>query len=256
MAIEDGLSAWTMGLHLLTLFLVYAYVKEELVFSFLWALSPSLIVFAAEAYHLVRCHKGIRRAKYIISYTLLLCFLLAASKVVKNEGGVEGTGMDDHKWLVKHRRCFLLLAFSMGTFILYSALDGRHKGASSVVKEVLLNIFSALSMPLSVCSGGACTSIYLSTVTSILSSLSVPLTMVVPILNYLGFALQLFGLMSIYTANKWKSIAFWVYVAGMSIQIIFEGWIGCVLMIVATILNAKFHQFTFGSPKLFKSTIL
>lgn len=84
MAIEDGLSAWTMGMHLLTLFLVYAYVKEELVFSFLWALSPSLIVFAAEAYHLLKCHTGIKRAKYIISYTLLLCFLLTLTRVVKN----------------------------------------------------------------------------------------------------------------------------------------------------------------------------
>jgi len=47
MSIEDGLSAWTMGMHMLTLLLIYAYLKEELVFSFLWALSPSLLVFAA-----------------------------------------------------------------------------------------------------------------------------------------------------------------------------------------------------------------
>ena len=77
-----------MGMHLLSLCLIYAYVKEELVFSFLWALSPSLVVFAAEAYHLVKCHTGIRRAKYIISYTLLLCFLLPLTRVAKNEGGV------------------------------------------------------------------------------------------------------------------------------------------------------------------------
>jgi len=88
MAIEDGLSAWTMGMHMLTLFLIYAYVKEELVFSFLWVLSPSLLVFAAEAYHLLKCHTGIKRAKYIISYLLLLCFFLALTKVVKNEGGI------------------------------------------------------------------------------------------------------------------------------------------------------------------------
>lgn len=255
MAIEDGLSAYTMGMHLLTLFLVYAYVKEELVFSFLWALSPSLIVFAAEAYHLLKCHKGIRRAKYIISYTLLLCFLLALTKVVKNEGGVEGTGIDDNKWLVRHRRSFMLLAMAMGTFVFYSAIDYRHKGASSVVKEVLMNIFSALSMPLSVCSGGACHSIYLSTVTSILSSFSVPLTVVVPFLNYLGFALQLVGLLSIYTANKWRSVAFWVYSLGMIIQLCFQGWVGCVLMIVAVVLNAKINTFSFGK-KLFKESIL
>jgi hypothetical protein len=84
MAIEDGLSAWTMGMHMLTLLLIYAYLKEELVFSFLWALSPSLIVFAAEAYHLLKCHTGIRRTKYIISYTLLLCFLFSLTRVAKD----------------------------------------------------------------------------------------------------------------------------------------------------------------------------
>lgn len=149
----------------------------------------------------------------------------------------------------------MLLALSMGAFVFYSAIDYRHKGASSVVKEVLMNIFSALSMPLSVCSGGACHSIYLSTVTSILSSFSVPLTVVVPILNYLGFALQLVGLLSIYTANKWRSVAFWVYALGMVIQLLLQGWIGCVLMIVAVVLNAKMNTFTFGK-KLFKESIL
>lgn len=149
----------------------------------------------------------------------------------------------------------MLLALSMGAFVFYSAIDYRHKGASSVVKEVLMNIFSALSMPLSVCSGGACHSIYLSTVTSILSSFSVPLTVVVPILNYLGFALQLVGLLSIYTANKWRSVAFWVYALGMVIQFLLQGWIGCVLMIVAVVLNAKMNTFTFGK-KLFKESIL
>jgi hypothetical protein len=255
MAIEDGLSAWTMGMHLLTLFLIYAYIKEELVFSFLWALSPSIIVFAAEAYHLLKSHKGIKRAKYIISYTLLMCFLLTLTRVAKDEGGMHGDGFDDHKWLVRHRRCFMLLALSMVSFVFFSAIDNRHKGASSVVKEVLMNIFSALSMPLSVCSGGACHSIYLSTVTSVLSSFSVPLTVVVPFLNYLGFALQLVGLLSIYTANKWRSVAFWVYLSGMLIQLIFQGWIGCIMMIVAVVLNAKTNTFSFGK-KLFKDSIL
>ncbi len=106
-------------------------------------------------------------------------------------------------------------------------------------------------MPLSVCSGGACTSIYISTVTSILSSFSLPLTLVVPILNYLGFALQLVGLASIYSANKWRSLAFWLYVAGMAVMAIFEGWVGCIFIIAAVVLNAKTNKFVYGK-KLFK----
>jgi len=143
----------------------------------------------------------------------------------------------------------------MAVFVFYSIIDRKHKAASSVVKEVLLNVFSALSMPLSICSGGACTSVYISTVTSILSSFSLPLTLVVPILNYLGFALQLVGLLSIYAANKWHSLAFWLYAIGMGIQTAFAGWIGCVLMIVAVVLNAKTNRFVYGK-KIFKETIL
>jgi hypothetical protein len=47
MGVEDGLSPLTVAMHLTSLLLVYAYIKEELVFSFLWALSPSLLVFGA-----------------------------------------------------------------------------------------------------------------------------------------------------------------------------------------------------------------
>ena len=110
-------------------------------------------------------------------------------------------------------------------------------------------------MPLSICSGGACTSIYISTVTSILSSFSLPLTLVVPILNYLGFALQLIGLFSIYTANKWRSLAFWLYLVGMILMGTIGGWSGCVMIIIAVILNAKTNRFVYGK-KLFKETVL
>jgi hypothetical protein len=106
-------------------------------------------------------------------------------------------------------------------------------------------------MPLSICSGGACNSIYISTVTSILSSFSMPLTLVVPILNVVGYLLQLIGLFSLYSANKWRSYPFWIYFAGMASQIIFHQWIGVIMMIVAVILNAKFNKFVYGR-KLFK----
>jgi hypothetical protein len=79
----------------------------------------------------------------------------------------------------------------------------------------------------------------------------VPLTLVVPVLNYLGFALQLVGLLSIYTANKWRSLAFWVYALGMAMQLLLQGWIGCVLMIIAVVLNAKTNSFVYGK-KIFK----
>ncbi len=107
-------------------------------------------------------------------------------------------------------------------------------------------------MPLTICSGGACNSIYISTITSILSSFSVPLTLVVPILNYLAYLLQIVGLASIYAANKWRSYPFWIYLVGMLIQIFISNWIGCILMIIAVLINAKTNTFTYGKNKIFK----
>lgn len=106
-------------------------------------------------------------------------------------------------------------------------------------------------MPLTICSGGACNSIYISTVTSILSSFSVPLTMVVPVLNIVGYLLQLVGLFSIYSANKWHSPAFWIYFLGMLSQIFITQWLGIISMIVAVLVNAKTNRFIYGR-KIFK----
>jgi hypothetical protein len=106
-------------------------------------------------------------------------------------------------------------------------------------------------MPLTICSGGACNSIYISTITSILTSFSMPLTMVVPILNVVGYLLQLVGLFSLYSANKWHSFPFWIYFVGMLSQLIFSQWVGVILMIVAVVINAKTNKFMYGK-KIFK----
>ena len=180
----------------------------------------------------------------------MVSFILTLSKAIKDEGGMEGD-FDDDKWLVKHRRCFELLILAMFSYSFLSFIDKDQPSVPSLMKQVLLNVFSSLSMPLTICSGGACNSIYISTVTSILSSFSVPLTMVVPVLNVIGYLLQFVGLFSLYTANKWRSIPLWIYVGGMIIQLILPAWVGAILMIVAVILNAKTNKFVYGK-KLFK----
>ena len=110
-------------------------------------------------------------------------------------------------------------------------------------------------MPLTICSGGACNSIYISTVTSILSSFSLPLTMVVPILNIVGYLLQLLGLFSLYSVNKWRSYPFWIYLLGMISQIWINEWLGIILMIAAVIINAKYSRFVYGR-KIFNESIV
>jgi len=149
----------------------------------------------------------------------------------------------------------------MGSYIFYDLINHQKHDSPSVVKSVLLNILSSLSAPLTICSGGACNSIYISTITSILSSFSVPLTLAVPLLNIFGYVMQLVGLISLYSANKWRSVPFWVYLVAMLGQILSKhyliNWICCGLMIIATVLNAKTNKFVFGkSKKMFNSSIV
>jgi hypothetical protein len=121
----------------------------------------------------------------------------------------------------------------------------------------MLNILSSLSAPLTICSGGACNSIYISTITSILSSFSIPLTLAVPLLNLFGYILQFVGLVSLYSANKWKSYSFWMYLIAMVVQMFssnsYVNWVCCGFMILASVLNAKSNKFVYGkNKKLFK----
>lgn len=145
----------------------------------------------------------------------------------------------------------------MLAYVFYDLINHQKDDSPSVVKTVILNILSSLSTPLTICSGGACNSIYISTITSILSSFSVPLTLAVPLLNLLGYVLQVVGLISLYSANKWHSVAFWIYLIAMVIQILFTSYLinlfCCFLMIAASILNAKTNKFVYGrNKKLFK----
>lgn len=213
-------------------------------------LSPSIVLITYQKYHLTKDLSGLKRAKFIIVGALLFLFCLTLSKAIKNEGGMSG-GFDDHKWIVRHRKCFELFLLSLFVYAFLSLIDPDRPSQEAHIKQIILNIFSNLSMPLTICSGGACNSIYISTITSILSSFSLPLTMVVPILNVVGYLLQLVGLFSLYSADKWHSIPFWIYFLGMLSQLIFPQWVAIVMMITAVVMNAKTNRFVYGR-KIFK----
>ena len=83
-----------------------------------------------------------------------------------------------------------------------------------------------------------------------------PLTMVVPFLNVLSYVLQLIGLLSIYSANKWRSFPVWIYIGGMVCQFVISNWFGCAMMIVAVLWNAKGNQFVYGKQKIFKESVI
>lgn len=223
-------------------------------FPFVYTLAPSLFVIGVMGYHYLRVHRGLKRAKFIITGMILTVFVLTLQKAIKDEGGMHGE-MDDDKWVVRHRKCFSLLILAGFVYSALSFIDPEKPKTNSLFKEVLLNIFSSLSMPLTICSGGACNSIYISTITSILSSFSLPLTMVVPILNIVGYLLQFLGLFSLYSVNKWKSYPFWIYFIGMVCQWTINAWLGIGLMITGVVVNAKVSQFVYGK-KIFKESII
>jgi hypothetical protein len=193
----------------------------------------------------------LKRAKYIIVGVLLILFCLTLQKAIKNEGGMSGE-FDDNKWVVKHRKSFEILVLGLLIYVFLSLVDPERPSQDKYVKDIMLGVFSNLSMPLTVCSGGVCSGIYISTITSILTSFSLPITVVVPFFNVLGYLLQVVGLISVYSVNKWHSMAFWIYLVGMVSQILVSQWIGIVMIIGSVILNAKTNKFVFGRKKIFK----
>lgn len=68
---------------------------------------------------------------------------------------------------------------------------------------ILVNqFFNLLGATTMVCAGGACNSLYISTITMFFSSVGISLTDWVPYMNGLGFAFVLFALLSLYSAKK------------------------------------------------------
>ena len=119
--------------HCSTMLLIYAYVKQQLTFPFIFVLSPSLLLFALLFWHQYKNLQGLKRAKYVVACLLFILFTLTISKAIKNEGGMTG-GFDDDKWLVRHRRSFELLPLSGMLYSLLSFVDPSQSDEKSLVK--------------------------------------------------------------------------------------------------------------------------
>ena len=106
---------------------------------------------------------------------------------------------------------------------------------------------SALSAPVSICSGGACHSFYASTITSLLSSFSLPLAIITPFLNLLVYALQVMGLVSLYSVKGWRYAPLWLFFAGFMVQFVLEYTVvSSGLMISGVVWNIRKNRFMFG----------
>lgn len=81
-------------------------------------------------------------------------------------------------------------------------LEWRKKTKFPIVGILLNQIFNLLGATTMVCAGGACNSIYISSLTLFFSSIGVTLTDWLPYINGLGFVFVAIALVSLYSAKK------------------------------------------------------
>ena len=117
--------------------------------------------------------------------------------------------------------CYSLLAGAAGSMVLRLARSAHLKSIEMIEEEgeayylewrkntrfpvvgIFLNqLFNLLGATTMVCAGGACNSIYISSITLFFSSIGISLTDWLPFLNGLGFIFIIIALLSLYSAKK------------------------------------------------------
>ena len=98
----------------------------------------------------------------------------------------------------KHNESIKILNYEGET----AYLDWKKNNRFPILGIIFNQIFNLLGASTMVCAGGACNSLYISTITMFFSSVGISLTDWVPYLNGLGFGFVLFALISLYSAKK------------------------------------------------------
>jgi hypothetical protein len=205
------------------------------------------------AYSKIKHKHGISRANYLLPVAIFVIFTSVFDKVLRDENGMHG-GLDDNKFIVRHRKPFWLLLLAVVCYVFLLALRIRRRScqvnmpstSTGSSKSVISTIMSLLSTPITFCSGGACNSIYMSTLTSLFSSFSLPMTVLLPFLTIVSLLLQSVGLVSLFSVKRFSYLPFWVYLVSMCLQLVLESWICGIGMVGAVIWNAKYHKHVFG----------
>jgi len=86
----------------------------------------------------------------------------------------------------------------------------------------------------------------MSTLTSLFSSLSLPMTILLPVLKVVALLLQSIGFVSLFSVKHFRYLPFWMYLLPMCLQLVLESWVCGLGMVGAVIWNAKFHKHVFG----------
>lgn len=119
------------------------------------------------------------------------------------------------------RLCYSTLAFALVSLVLRLQRSAQAKSIEMIEEEgeeyylewrkntrfpvvgIFLNqVFNLLGATTMVCAGGACNSLYISSITLFFSSIGISLTDWLPFLNGLGFVFVIVALVSLYSAKK------------------------------------------------------
>lgn len=119
-------------------------------------------------------------------------------------------------------------------------------------------LLSTLGNSVSFCSGGACNSFYVSTLSAFFSAFGIPISQYLHYLNFLCIFLLVFSLTSLYSVKgSFKYGPFLLTLVGaglimwdMLIQDInYLNYLGNVMVIAAAFWNSKLNRFRFGRRK-------
>jgi hypothetical protein len=119
-------------------------------------------------------------------------------------------------------------------------------------------ILSTLGNSVSVCSGGACNSFYISTLSAFFAAFGISITHFIHYLNYLCVVLLLFSLVSLYSVkNSWRYGPFLLTLLGALMigcdMFVYDmnvlNYVGNAGVIGSAYWNSRIHKFRFGRPK-------
>lgn len=128
----------------------------------------------------------------------------------------------------------------------------------NIVSILMNSLFSILGNTMTICSTGACTSIYVSTISTFFSAFGITIVDWLPYLKYSALIFILISIFSLYSARKSLIyMPFIVCVIGSTLIILsifqFDNnymlYSGNILMIIAAIWNARLNKAGFGKKK-------
>ena len=126
---------------------------------------------------------------------------------------------------------------------------------NSWTKYILNTVFSLLGNTMTICAGGTCNNLYISTLSAFFSAFGIPLFEYIHYLNFIVFFFIFISLLSLYSVKKsWKYLPFILSVIGSILIVIdmliydfdYLTYAGNILLIVGAIWNSKLNKRKFG----------